>query len=66
MEQVSWNKPPHLMRFNRLSGTELTILTVKLQKVTQLLDTLQKDLQDKHLTSARESQNQAAKTPLPM
>lgn len=31
-----------------------SLTTAKLQQVTQLLDTLQKDLQDKHLTSARE------------
>ncbi|KAJ5980370.1 hypothetical protein N7481_007668 [Penicillium waksmanii] len=38
------------MAFGQLHGAE------KLQKVTQLLDTLQKDLQDKHLTSAQRVQ----------
>jgi hypothetical protein len=34
-------------------------MTAKLQEVTQLLSTLKKDLQEKHLTSARESQGQS-------
>ncbi|CAI7587162.1 hypothetical protein N7533_013644 [Penicillium manginii] len=39
-----------MMAFSQLHGAE------KVQKVTQLLDTLQKDLQNKHLTSAQRVQ----------